>query len=184
MSKASGSNRLSVKNFVETLLNTIRATTKTPTSKMYVYLDSKIYPNEFGISVRPLQVKLGTEVINMQRLIDIFDKVPYITVKENRYRSVYREPMLMTIDLKEKQYNDTVYYEYYIDKLFLRNELTKYNKIYTNAHEIITKYKQSHVSQSEVCTTKEVQSIEEFNEVCKTNEFYEINDKPYIKNNY
>lgn len=166
MSKASGSNRLSVKNFVETLLNTIRATTKTPTSKMYVYLDSKIYPNEFGISVRPLQVKLGTEVINMQRLIDIFDKVPYITVKENRYRSVYREPMLMTIDLKEKQYNDTTYYEYYIDKLFLRNELTKYNKIYTNAHEIITKYKQSHV---------ETQPIEEFNEVCKTNEFDECN---------
>ena len=33
--------------------------------------------------------------------------------------------MLMTIDLKEKQYNDNTYYEYYIVKLFLRNELTK-----------------------------------------------------------
>lgn len=49
--------------------------------KMIVYLDSKIYPNDFGISVRPLQVKCGSKVIDMKQLIDLFGKVPYITMK-------------------------------------------------------------------------------------------------------
>lgn len=167
---------MSVKNFVETLLNTkftqfntnINSShnelneINTINTKMYVYLDSKIYPNEFGISVRPLQVKVGTNMIHMQQLIDIFDKVPYITVKETRYRTVYRDPMLMTIDLKAKQYDNNTYYDYYIDKLCLRNELIKYNKLYTTAHEIITKYKQQQ--------NGETQSLDSFMEDCKTNE--------------
>ena len=73
---------MSVKSFVEKLnLNN-------STNKLIVYLDSKIYPNEFGISVRPLQVRDGNTIIDMKQLIDIFGIVPYITVKEYRYRCV------------------------------------------------------------------------------------------------
>lgn len=93
--------------------------------KLIIYLDSKIYPNEFGISVRPLQVRSGNTVIDMKQLIDTFDKIPYITVKETRYRSVYRDPMIMTILLTPKQYKDNTYYDYFIDKLCLRSELKK-----------------------------------------------------------
>lgn len=147
---------MSVKSFVEKL-----NLKNNNTNKLIVYLDSKIYPNEFGISVRPLLVKYGSTIINMKQLIEIFDKVPYITVKENRYRSVYRDPMIMTIDLTLKEYKDNTYYEYYIDKLCLRNELMKYEKIYTQAHKSITEYKQ---------TITKSQSVDDFREIDKDDE--------------
>lgn len=128
---------MSIKSFVEKLnLNNSN-------NKLIVYLDSKIYPNEFGISVRPLQVRDGNTIIDMKQLIDIFGKVPYISVKENRYRSVYRDPMIMTIDLTPKQYQDNTYYEYFIDKLCLRNELKKYLLIEKKAHDVIHEFKKS-----------------------------------------
>ena len=127
---------MSVKSFVETIKPKCN-------TKLIVTLDSKIYPNEFGISVRPLQVKDGSTIIDMKQLIDIFGKVPYITVKETRYRSVYRDPMIMTIDLTPKQYNDTIYYDYYIDKLCLRSELKRYITLEKKAHDVIKEFKQS-----------------------------------------
>ena len=140
-----------VKSFVETIhpINT---------DKLYVYLDSKIYPNEFGISVRPLLVKYGSTVIDMSKMIDMFGKVPYITVKENRFRSVYRDPMLMTIDLKRKQYKDNTYYQYFIDKLCLQSELKRYEVIYNKAHKVISEYKQ---------TITKSQSVDDFREIDK-----------------
>lgn len=140
-----------VKSFVETIhpINT---------DKLYVYLDSKIYPNEFGISVRPLLVKYGSTVIDMSKMIDMFGKVPYITVKENRFRSVYRDPMLMTIDLKPKQYKDNNYYQYFIDKLCLQSELKRYEVIYNKAHKVISEYKQ---------TITKSQSVDDFREIDK-----------------
>ena len=143
---------MSVKSFVETIINNKPINDK----KLIVTLDSKIYPNEFGISVRPLQVKYGSTIIDMKQLIDLFGRVPYITVKENRYRSVYRDPMLMTIDLNPKQYKDNTYYDYYIDKLCLRSELTRYETIYNKAHSVIKEFKQ---------TLSKSQSVEDFREI-------------------
>lgn len=82
----------------------------------------------------------------MKQLINLFGKVPYITVKENRYRSVYRDPMIMTIDLAPKQFENNTYYDYYIDKLCLRSELKKYESIYTKAHEAISEFKKNEQS--------------------------------------
>lgn len=123
-------------------------------TKLIIYLDSKIYPNEFGISVRPLYVIDESRIIDMKQLIDIFGKVPYITIKENRYRTIYREPMLMTINLTPKQFENSTYYDYYIDKLCLRSELKKYLSIEKKAHEAILEFKKLNV-----------QSVEEFNSI-------------------
>lgn len=109
--------------------------------KMLVTLDNKIYPTEFGVTVRPLRVRCGARVIDMKELIEIFGKVPYISIKESRYRSIYRSPMIMTIMLTPKQYEDHTYYDYYIDKLCLRNELKTYETIRVKAHESIKEYK-------------------------------------------
>ena len=49
----------------------------------------------------------------------------------------------MTIDLTPKQYQDNTYYEYYIDKLCLRNELKKYISIEKKAHDVIHEFKMS-----------------------------------------
>ena len=97
--------------------------------KVIVMLDETIYPTEFGITVRPLQVRYGSKVIDMKQLTDIFGKVPYISIKENRYRSIYRAPMIMTIKLAPKEYEGHTYYDYHIDKLCLRNELKAYESI-------------------------------------------------------
>ena len=113
------------------------------TDKLIVMLDSKIYPSEYGISVRPIQVTDGTRVIDMKQLIDTFGKVPYITVRESKYRTVYRDPMLMTIDLKPKVYEEHTYYDYRIDKLCLRSELKKYESIYSTAHAAIKEFKET-----------------------------------------
>ena len=141
---------MSVKSFVETILKD----NNNHNNKLIVTLDSKIYPNQFGISVRPLQVKDGSNIIDMKHLIDIFGKVPYITVKETQYRTIYRDPMIMTIDLTPKQYKDNIYYDYYIDKLCLRSELKRYLSIEKKAYEAILEFKKLNV-----------QSVEEFNKI-------------------
>lgn len=130
---------MSVTSFVQTIK-------PTNDDKLIVYLDSKIYPIDFGISVRPLLVIDGNRTIDMNELINIFGKVPYITVRENRYRAVYRDPMLLTIDLTPRQFTSTddethTYYKYYIDKLCLRHELKRYESIYTKANDAINEYR-------------------------------------------
>ena len=130
---------MSVTSFVETIK-------PTNDDKLIVYLDSKIYPIDFGISVRPLLVIDGNRTIDMNELINIFGKVPYITVRENRYRTVYRDPMLLTIDLTPRQFTSTndethTYYKYYIDKLCLRHELKRYESIYAKANDAINEYR-------------------------------------------
>lgn len=149
---------MSVKSFVETIL---KDNTNTTDNKLIVMLDSKIYPYEFGISVRPLQVKYGTKIFYMKQLIDMFNKVPYIIDKENRYKSVYGDPMIMTIDLTPKQYSNEgstsmTYYDYYIDKLCLRAELKRYLTVEKKALEVISEYKKN------VSTDCETESTEEF----------------------
>ena len=141
---------MSIKSFIEKL-----NLSNDNNDKLIVYLDSKIYPGEFGISVRPLQVKYGSTVIDMKQLIDIFGKVPYLNVKESRYRSLYREPMIMTIDLTPKQFNENTYYDYYIDKLCLRNELKKYMKIEKKAHEEILEFKKNQSEEQDVDTYRD-----------------------------
>ena len=121
--------------------------------KVFVTLDDKIYPNEFGIAVRPLQVRCGSRIIDMKQMIETFGCVPYLMIKESRYRSVYRAPMIMTIVLTPKEYQNHVYYDYYIDKLCLRNELSKYESISNKAHEAIKVYREGNV-----------ESVEEFRE--------------------
>ena len=130
-------------------------------AKLIVYLDSKVYPKEFGVSVRPLHVIDGSRTIDMNELINIFGKVPYITIRENRYRTIYRDPMILTIDLTPRQFttdsNDAnaegeshTYYKYYIDKLCLRNELKRYESIHTKASAAIKEYRSKNTDQSSV----------------------------------
>ena len=134
------SKSFTVTNFAYEIINKFNIKGAT---KLIIYLDSKIYPNEFGISVRPLQVRSGNTTIDMKQLIDTFDKIPYITVKETRYRSVYRDPMIMTIDLTPKQFQDNTYYDYFIDKLCLRSELKRYLSIEQKSHDVIKEFRQS-----------------------------------------
>ena len=137
---------------LKTFVESIKAKTQTTSNRLIITLDSKIYPNQFGISVRPLRAQIGSDIFKMKELIEIFGKIPYITVKESRYRTVYREPMIMTVNLTPKTFtpnplttgesNDQrTYYEYYIDKLCLRSELKQYESIYSKAHEVIKEYK-------------------------------------------
>ena len=147
------SKTLSPTNFVKQILESIKPTC--PINKLILYLDRKIYPNDFCVSVRPLKVIYSSKsnrtlcsanILNMKQLIDIFGYIPYISVKETQYRSVYRDPMIMTIDLTPKQFEQRTYYDYYIDKLCLRAELKKYISIEKKAHDVIHQYLNEHTA--------------------------------------
>ena len=147
---------MSVTSFVETIKPMNNA-------KLIVYLDSKVYPKEFGVSVRPLHVIDGSRTIDMNELINIFGKVPYITIRGNRYRTIYRDPMILTIDLTPRQFttgNDDegeshTYYKYYVDKLCLRNELKRYESIYTKACDAVKEYRSKNTDQTSIESFRE-----------------------------
>ena len=98
----------------------------------------------------------------MKQLIDIFGYIPYISVKETQYRSVYRDPMIMTIDLTPKQFGDVTYYDYYIDKLCLRAELKKYISIEKKAHDVIHQYLNEHTATIRIANLENPTSIDEY----------------------
>ena len=75
-------------------------------------------------------------------------------------RSVYRDPMVMTIDFIPKQYEDKIYYQYYIDKLCLQSEIKKYEIMYNKTHEAIKQFKQNSKS-IDVCETNDFREIDE-----------------------
>ena len=115
-------------------------------NRIEVLIDTKLYPNTFGINVRPIHINLWSgnskSVIDMNGIINMFDGICYIRVNESKYRRLSREPSLLVIITTPKQYNEHTYYDYRISKLFLLDEISRYNTIYTKAHDIMKQYKE------------------------------------------
>ena len=138
---ATDSVKLSLTKFVDSL-NADKQYTR-----IEVLIDTKMYPNTFGINVRPIQITLWNSVsrkriMRMQDIIDTFNGICYIQVKESTHRRLSRDPMMLIIDTTPKTYNDYTYYDYKIGKLFLLDELNQYQAIYESSHEAIKKYKE------------------------------------------
>ena len=127
---------LSLTKFVETLNEDNQFT------RIEALIDTKMYPNSFGINVRPIHLTLWNsvnrkQIMTMQDIIDKFNGICYIQVKESTHRRLSREPCMIVIDTTPKSYNDYTYYDYRIAKLFLLDELTRYQSIYDASHEVI-----------------------------------------------
>lgn len=113
-----------------------------------VVIDTKLYSNTFGINVRPIQLTLWNNtnrklMMSMQDIIDKFSGICYIRVNESTHRRLSREPTCIIINTSPKTFNGYTYYDYRINKLFLLDELTRYNKIHETSHEVMKRYKES-----------------------------------------
>ena len=116
-------------------------------TRIEVLIDTKLYPNTFGINVRPIQLTLWNNtnrkhIMSMQDIIDTFEGICYIRVNESTHRRLSREPSMLVINTTPKTFNGYTYYDYRISKLFLLDELTRYNKIYESSHEVMKKFKE------------------------------------------
>lgn len=115
-------------------------------SRIEVLLDTKLYPNTYGINVRPIHINLwngnNKTFYDMNDIINLFDGICYIRITETKYRRLSREPNLLVVITPPKQFNEHTYYDYRINKLFLRDEIDRYNVIYTKAHEEMKRYKE------------------------------------------
>lgn len=132
---------LTMTKFVETL------NVDNQFTRIEVLIDTKLYPNTFGINVRPIHLTLWSRVskkrlMNMQDIIDIFNGICYIQVKESTHRRLSREPTMIVIDTTPKTYNEYTYYDYRVSKLFLLDELTRYQAVYESSHDVMKRYKE------------------------------------------
>ena len=112
-----------------------------------VLIDTYLYPNTFGINVRPIQITLCNEtnrkqVMSMQDIIDEFKGICYIRVNETKHRRLSIEPTCITINTPPKTFNECTYADYRINKLFLMDELTRYHKVHEQAHYVMKTYKE------------------------------------------
>ena len=131
---------LSLNQFVDALNSEHQFT------RIEVIIDTKLFPNTFGINVRPIHITLWTSnrktLMNMQDIIDKFSGICYIRINESTHRRLSREPSMNFINTEPKTYNEHVYYDYRIGKLFLLDELKRYQTIYDKAHEVMKKFKE------------------------------------------
>ena len=117
-------------------------------TRIEVLIDTKLYPNAFsGIKVRPIHITLWNntnrkQIMVMQDIINKFNGICYVRVNETTHRRLSREPSMIVINTTPRMYNEHIYYDYRISKLFLLNELQRYNKIFDASREVMKKYKE------------------------------------------
>lgn len=149
----------SINQFVKTVLEKIDF----EPVEILVTIDTKFYPNDYGINVRPLFVKVkGDQKIKTFKYNDLKDmlerasspeegkaqdevhhrsKHVSLLVKETKYRRLSRDPQMIIINAEKKEFEEHEYYDYKIRRLFLMNELEQYNRIRDEAYEFIRENK-------------------------------------------
>ena len=128
----------SINQFVKTVLEKIDF----EPVEILVTIDTKFYPNDYGINVRPLFVK-GDQKIKTFKYNDLKDMLEHVSllVKETKYRRLSRDPQMIIINAEKKEFEEHEYYDYKIRRLFLRNELEQYDRIRNEAYEFIRENK-------------------------------------------
>ena len=135
-------------------VNVILADVKFEPKEITVTIDTKFYPCEFGINVRPLLVVVKSEEktksYNILALNELFKvKKVYLLVKETKHRRLNRCPQFITIDPVVKEYEGNKYYNYRINSLCLMNEVERYEKIRKNAYTLLKDFKDTSDSHEE-----------------------------------
>ena len=130
----------SITQFVKTILEKIDF----KPVEILVTIDTKFYPNDFGINVKPLLVKVkGDQKIKILKYNDLKDMFEHVSllVKETKYRRLSRDPQTIIINPEKKRFEEYEYHDYKIRRLFLMNEMEEYNKIRNDAYERIKRDK-------------------------------------------
>lgn len=118
-----------------------------------IWIDTTMYPNNFGINVRPIQVIIKRQyrktIMDMNDIIKCFnDEIPYIRINETKYRHLTREPSVVVVNnLTKKEYEEHLFYDYHISKLFLQDELREYHKVHEHAMSVIKEHVQQQANE-------------------------------------
>ena len=136
-------------------VNKILADVNFEPKEITVTIDTKFYPCEFGINVRPLLVVVKSEEktksYNILALNELFKaKKVYLLVKETKHRRLNRCPQSIIIDPVMKEYEGNKYYNYRISSLCLMNEVERYEKIRKNAYALIKDFKDTSEPNGEI----------------------------------
>ena len=131
-----------INQFVNVILNDVNFEPK----EIIVTIDTKFYPNDYGINVRPLLVVVKSEdktkSFNILALNELFKvKKVYLLVKETKHRRLNRCPQSIVIDPVMKEYEGNKYHDYRINRLCLMNEVERYEKIRKNAYALLKESK-------------------------------------------
>ena len=93
----------SITQFVKTILEKIDF----KPVEILVTIDTKFYPNDFGINVKPLLVKVkGDQKIKILKYNDLKDMFEHVSllVKETKYRRLSRDPQTIIINPEKKRF--------------------------------------------------------------------------------
>ena len=139
---------------INQFINIIKNDVHFEPKEIIVTIDTKFYPNDYGINVRPLLVvvKSGDKYksYNVLALNELFKaKKVYLLVKETKHRRLNRCPQSIVIDPEMKEYEGNKYHEYRINRLCLMNEVERYEKIRKNAYVLIKDFKDTSDSNDE-----------------------------------
>ena len=139
---------------INQFVNVILADVNFEPKEIIVTIDTKFYPNDYGINVRPLLVvvKSGDKYksYNVLALNELFgSKKVYLLVKETKHRRLNRCPQSIVIDPVMKEYEGNKYHDYKINRLCLMNEVERYEKIRKNAYALIRDFKDTSDSHEE-----------------------------------
>ena len=149
-----------ITQFVNVILDDVKFEPK----EIEVVIDTRFYPSQFGINVRPLEVFVKTETnsqgstkqnivksYNILELNELFKvKKVYLLVKETKHRRLNRCPQSIIIDPVMKEYEGNKYYNYRISSLCLMNEVERYEKIRKNAYALIKDFKDTSEPNGEI----------------------------------
>lgn len=125
-----------------------------------IWIDTTMYPNTYGINVRPIQLVIKTQhrktVLNMEAIIKRFSGLPYIGINETKYRRLTREPSMLVVNCTtKKEYEEHKYYDYRVVKLFLQDELKRYDIVHENAMKAITSFVRASIGDKEFITKQD-----------------------------
>ena len=150
---------------INQFVNTIVADVEFEPKEITVTIDTKFYPCEYGINVRPLLVVVKSEAYgqgsksqdnnkfksyNVLALNELFSsKKVYLLVKETKHRRLNRCPQSIVIDPEMKEYEGNKYFNYRINSLCLMNEVERYEKIRKNAYALLKDVKDTSESTNE-----------------------------------
>ena len=139
---------------INQFVNVILADVNFEPTEIIVTIDTKFYPNDYGINVRPLLVVVKSEdkykSYNVLALNELFSsKKVYLLVKETKHRRLNRCPQSIVIDPVMKEYEGNKYHDYRINRLCLMNEVERYEKIRKNAYALLKDTQKSSESTTE-----------------------------------
>ncbi len=139
---------------INQFVNAILADVEFEPKEIIVTIDTKFYPCDYGINVKPLLVVVKSneksKAYNILALNDLFSvKKVYLLIKETKHRRLNRCPQSIVIDPMIKEYEGNQYYNYWINRLCLMNEVERYEKIRKNAYALIKSEKETSDSSNE-----------------------------------